>query len=68
MSCKYAVIENDICSCICEPIVFDSIYEEMMNWTGNDREISQNAANWCESATSGEVYEFKEGLIKIEEY
>lgn len=68
MTYKYAVIEDDICSCICEPITFDSVYEEMMVWTGNDHEISQDAASWCKLTTPGEVYEFKEGLIKIEEY
>lgn len=41
------------------------IYEKMMDLTGNDHEISSDAASWCELATVGEIYEFREGQIEI---
>lgn len=31
--------------------------------TDNDHEISADAASWCELATVGEIYEFREGEI-----
>lgn len=43
------------------------IYEKMMELTGNDHEISSDAASWCELATVGEIYEFREGEIEIQE-
>lgn len=45
----------------------DWIYERMMELTGNDHEISADAASWCELAAIGERYEFREGVIDIEE-
>ena len=42
------------------------IYEKIMELTGNDYEISYDAANWCEHAMPGEIYEFREGEIEIE--
>lgn len=42
-----------------------SIYDKMMEWTGNDHEISSDAASWCELAYVGETYEFREGVIEI---
>ena len=44
-----------------------SIYGNMMEATGNDHEVSANAASWCELAGIGEVYEFREGTIEIVE-
>lgn len=41
------------------------IYERMMDITDGDQEISQDAASWCEFATLGERYEFREGEIEI---
>ena len=41
------------------------IYEKMMELTDNDHEISSDGANWCELATVGEIYEFREGEIEI---
>jgi len=41
------------------------IYDLMMELTGSDHEISCDAASWCELATVGEVYEFREGEIEI---
>lgn len=41
------------------------IYERMMDITDGDQEISQDAASWCELATLGERYEFREGVIEI---
>ena len=37
----------------------------MMELTGNDHEISDDAACWCELASVGEIYEFREGEIEI---
>lgn len=45
---------------------FDSIYEKMMQLTDGDHEISQEAASWCELATVGETYNFREGIIVVE--
>ena len=44
-----------------------SIYELMMDITDGDHEISSDAASWCELASVGEVYEFREGEIEIME-
>ena len=41
------------------------IFERVMQITGNDYEISQDAASWCELAHEGEIYEFREGEIEI---
>lgn len=41
------------------------IYDRMMELTDDDREISSGAASWCELATVGEIYEFREGEIEI---
>ena len=46
---------------------FDTIYEIMMQITGNDHEGASNAASWCELASIGETYEFREGFIEIVE-
>lgn len=46
---------------------FDTIYEHMMQITDNDHEVASNAASWCELATIGETYEFREGFIEIVE-
>lgn len=42
-----------------------AIYDKMMELTGNDHEISDDAACWCELASVGEIYEFREGEIEI---
>ena len=47
------------------PREYYDIYEKMMELTDNDHEISSNAASWCELATIGEIYEFREGEIEI---
>ena len=39
----------------------------MMKITDGDHEISSDAASWCELACVGEIYEFREGYIEIEE-
>lgn len=41
------------------------IYERVMQLTGNDHEIADDAASWCELAHVGEIYEFREGEIEI---
>lgn len=46
---------------------YDQIYEHMMWLTGNDHEISADAACWCEDAPIGDEYSFREGYITIEE-
>lgn len=45
----------------------DCIYHLMMAITDGDHEISADAESWCELASVGEVYEFREGNIKIVE-
>lgn len=42
-----------------------AIYDKMMELTGNDHEISDDAACWCELAAEGEIYEFAEGEVEI---
>ena len=46
----------------------DLIYNKMMRVTGGDHEIAADAESWCELASVGEIYEFREGLIEIVEY
>ena len=48
-----------------KPNDYDGIYDKMMELTDGDHEISADAASWCELATVGEIYEFREGEIKI---
>lgn len=43
------------------------IYDKMMEITGDDHEISSDAASWCELACVGEIHEFCEGEIEIVE-
>ena len=43
------------------------IYEKLMEITGNDHEISAEAASWCELASVGEIYEFREGEVEIQD-
>ena len=45
-----------------------SIYDKVMELTGNDHEISDEAASWCELACVGKVYEFHEGKIEIVDF
>ena len=47
---------------------YDGIYSQMMIITGGDHEISSDAASWCELASVGEIYEFREGEIEIMEF
>ena len=44
-----------------------SIYDRMMKLTNNNHELSSDAASWCELATVGEIYEFENGEIEIQE-
>ena len=48
-----------------KPLDHDNIYNAMMKITDGDHEISSDAASWCELATIGEKYEFREGEIEI---
>lgn len=50
-----------------KPLDHEAIYERMMKLTGNDHEISADAASWCELASGGEIYEFREGEIEMME-
>ena len=52
---------------LCKPSDFDMIYNKMMRLTDGDHEVAQDAASWCELATVGEIYEFREGVIEIKE-
>ena len=49
------------------PNEHDRIYNKIMEITDNDHEISCDAASWCELASVGEIYEFREGQIEIVE-
>lgn len=46
---------------------YDAIYDRMMLITDNDHEISADIASWCELASVGEVYTFREGEVVIME-
>lgn len=48
-----------------KPKDYGKIYDKMMAVTDGDHEISSDAASWCELATVGEIYEFREGEIEI---
>ena len=50
-----------------KPSEFDRIYNKIMRMTDGDHEIASDAASWCELATIGEIYEFREGTIEIRE-
>lgn len=43
------------------------IYNRLMEITDNEHEISASGASWCELACIGEIYEFREGEIEIQE-
>lgn len=49
-----------------KPYDHDKIYDCMLDLTG-DHNISSDAAEWCKLAGSGEIYEFGEGEIEIQE-
>ena len=51
-----------------EPDDHYAIYNKMMELTDGDHEISSDAASWCELATVGEIYEFREGEIEIMDF
>lgn len=50
---------------ICDANDYDMIYNKIMRITDGDHEIASDAASWCELATIGEIYEFREGTIEI---
>ena len=50
-----------------KPNSHDSIYTKMMELTDGDHEISSDAASWCELAHEGEIYEFREGEIEMQD-
>ena len=50
---------------ICKTNDYDIIYNKVMRMTDGDHEIASDAASWCELATTGEIYEFREGTIEI---
>ena len=49
------------------PSDYDLIYGKVSRMTDGDHEIAADAASWCELATLGEIYEFREGIIMIED-
>ena len=57
----------DFCEYIYFPTDHNKIYERMMQLTGNNHEVSDEAACWCELATVGETYEFCQGEIEIQD-
>ena len=62
---RYETPEVEFADWVYRPDDHDSIYDRMMGLTGNDHEISADAASWCEIAVTGEIYEFREGEIEI---
>ena len=58
---------NDGKEYVFRPNNHDGIYSQMMIITDGDHEISADAESWCELATIGERYEFREGEIEIVE-
>lgn len=48
-----------------KPNDYDNIYNKVMELTGGDHEISSDLASWCELASIGEIYMFREGEIEI---
>lgn len=50
-----------------KPNDHDGIYDRMMKITNGNHEISADAEGWCELASIGETYEFREGEIEIME-
>lgn len=51
---------------ICDASYYDMIYSKIMRVTNGDHEIAADAASWCELASPGEIYEFREGRIELE--
>lgn len=49
----------------CDANDYDMVYNKIMRMTDGDHEIASDAASWCELATVGEVYDFREGSIEI---
>ena len=43
----------------------DLIYNKIMRVTGGDHDVAASAESWCEFASVGEIYEFREGQIEI---
>ena len=66
----YAVVKKygeDYREWVFKPDQYDDIADIVMMLTDADVEISNDAASWCELATVGEIYEFREGEIEIME-
>lgn len=61
------ITENKGASRYFRPYEHSSIYDMMMDITGNDHEISCDIASWCELAGVGETYTFREGYVEIVE-
>ena len=70
MGVKARIIPNNLTKghieMLCKPSDYDLIYGKVFRMTEGDHEIASNAASWCEFATLGEIYEFREGRIEIE--
>ncbi len=45
----------------------ERIYDIMTDVTDNDIEIASEAETWSTSATLGDTYEFREGVIEVVE-
>ena len=46
---------------------YNGIYEKIMELTNGNRELSSDAASWCELATVGNIYETDNWEIEIQE-
>lgn len=45
----------------------DNIRTRLMQITGNDQEITEEALTWIDNADIGDIYTFRDGLIQIVE-
>ena len=50
-----------------DPKSHNEVYGAVYDMTDCDHEIADDAAAWCELATVGDVYEFRDGRIESEE-
>lgn len=63
---RYAQNGKDFADWFYRPSNHSDIYDKMMDITENDHEIAADGASWCELASVGETYEFREGEIEIQ--
>ena len=62
---KYEQDGAEFADWLYKPSNHRDIYDKIMEITGNDHEIAADASSWCELASVGEIYEFREGEVEI---